>query len=447
MIGDGRGGAGGQMDASPWREGRIGLAIIGLFVFGFLGWAAFVPLDAAVVGQGAVKVSGHNQAIQFRDGGTIAKLNVREGQRVQTGELLVSFGAQDLIAEERALSGLVIELEASRQRLMAEMSGSEIARPESWGTLPIEHKALADTVFERQKQELQARRSAVSSQIAVVGRRRAQIEARSLGYSEEVRALDEQLRLVTEELNATKELAAEGFAPESRVRALERQRAEIQGRRSQVISATHQAQEGVSESELQAVSIRGDRRETQAAELRTADQKLAEILPNLARVRDRIARSELRAPSDGTVVGLRFFNVGAVVQPGEQIMSIVPENSSLVVEARVLPNDADDVVPGAAADVRFLSMEGRNFARVQGKITRISADSFLDERTGMTYFTTQVEVAREELDTLAKRRGQKTLALRPGLPAEIIVTLRKRTALQYLIEPLDQSIWRSFREH
>lgn len=433
---------------NPRAEGRIGIAIMVAFFGIFLGWSAFAPLDAAVVGQGAVKVSGNREVVQHRDGGVIARLAVAEGDRVERGQVLIDLATHELLSQERALAGLVLELEASRERLLAELDGrAAMRRPESWKTLPAGDRELADTIFARQSQELRARRGAYSGQAAVISRRTDQYSVRSQGYRDELVALDRQGKLVDEELQAMRELAAEGFAPLARVRALERTRAEIDARRIAAASQAEQAQGGAGETRMQVASIRQDRREAAAAELRQVSERLIDTIPKLAEIRGMVERAQVRAPTNGTVVGLAFYNDGAVIAPGERILDIVPEQTELVVEARVSTNDADDLALGHKAQVRFTAFEGRSFARVDGAVSRISADSFQDERSGGEYFKVQVQVGVEELQRLARMRGETTLPLRPGLPAEIVVPIRKRTALQYLTEPLDQSVWKSFREH
>jgi HlyD family secretion protein len=432
----------------PSSEGVTGVALIVAFFGVFLGWAMFAPLDAAVVGQGAVKVSGNREVVQHRDGGVIARLSVGEGDKVKVGQVLIDFAAHELLAQERALAGLVLELEASQERLLAELEGrSSINRPASWSQLSKQDAQLAETILARQEQELRARTGAYSGQAAVISSRSDQLNVRSQGFRDELVALDRQSALVEEEYQAMRALAEEGFAPLARVRALERTKAEIDARRIEVASQMNQAAEGVGESRKQVVSIRQDRRESAAAELRQVSERLSDTLPRLAEVRGEIERAQLRSPASGTVVGLAFYNEGAVVAPGERILDIVPDESELVVEAKVSTHDADDLAVGDRAEVRFTAFEGRSFARAAGVVRRISADSFQDERTGGEFFKVQVEVTQAELERLAAKRNESTLPLRPGLPAEIVVAIRKRTALQYILEPLDQSIWKSFREH
>ena len=432
----------------PGREGRVGLMLIGGFFGLFLGWAALAPLDAAVVGQGSIMIDGNRQTVQHRDGGSIAAISVKEGQRVKAGDMLIDFSAHELIAEERSMAGLVIELEASRERLTAELDGrSTLREPASWASMSAEDRAAAQVVLKRQTAELAAARAAYSGQVQVIGSRGAQLSVRSQGYQEELATIDRRTALLEEELQAMRALAAEGFAPTARVRSLERAKAELDAQRIEITSQMNQAIEGKAESGAQALSLRQERREAAAAELRAVSERLIDATPKLAALRGRLERAKVRAPTDGVVVGLAFHNKGAVVGPGERILEIVPDRADLVVEARIAPRDGDDLVAGAKAQVHFVALDGRNLSRADGTVRRVSADSFRDERTGQPFFLADIVVPQQELDRLAKARGQDSLPLRPGLPAEVVVPMRKRTALQYLLEPLDQSIWRSFREH
>ena len=154
----------------------------------------------------------------------------------------------------------------------------------------------------------------------------------------------------------------------------------------------------------------------------------------------------MRAPTSGLVVGLQANTVGGVIRPGEPVMDIVPEDQDLIVEAQVRPEDADDLRVGQRSEVRITAFSGRSMPLLDGEVHRISADRFVDERSGMAYFVAQVQVSAEELREF-EEGGDSTIRLRPGLPAEIVVPTRKRTALQYLIEPLNQSLWRGFREN
>ena len=435
-------------DDGPWREGRLGLAAIGLF-FGVFGlWAAFAPLDAGVVAIGEVKVAGNRQVVQHRDGGVISRLAVREGDHVSANQILIELSAVELAAQERGLAVQSIELEASRERLIAESGRrTEVPRPPSWDSLPPEYVELADAVLARQQDELAARRSAIWAQTGVQGQRQSQMGARIAGYREQIASIEQQSALVNEELNGLRALQSEGFAAETRVRAAERTAAELGGRRAELLGLIEQTREGIGESRMQSLSIREDRSQMIAQELRVVETQLADVQPRLQAVRVQLERSRVRAPAAGLVVGLAVFNEGAVLAPGERILEIVPDQQDMIMQVNVRPMDADNVRVGQVTNVRLSAFEGRQMPIAHGVVHRISADRFEDQRNGALYFVAEIRVPHAEIERLSRATGGGQLALVPGLPVEAVIPLRKRTALQYLLEPLGQTVWRSFREN
>jgi HlyD family secretion protein len=397
------------------EEIRAGLISIIAFFIGFGGWAAFAPLDAAVVAPGIVVVSGNRQTLQHRDGGVISRLNVAEGDHVRRGQILIELGSPELVAQEQALLSQVFDLQMQRARLTAEQTGARMLHPPpEWAALSAEDRRVADAAFARHRQE--ARGSAWSP-----------FDARIEGYRGEIAAIGQQEALLQEELSGMRELASEQLVPMTRVRTLERALAEMQGRRSELTSLIASTQQ--------------ERYE----DLREVDARLAEFSPQLAGARERLELTRLRAPADGTIVGLTAHTVGGVIRAGERVLDVVPQDQELIIEARVRPEDADSLVPGQETEVRITAFSGRDMPIVHGELRTVSADRFTDDRDGQGYFLIQVAVPPEEL-TLITDQAVSARRLRAGLPAEVIVPTRKRTALQYLLEPLDQSLWRSLRE-
>ncbi len=436
-----------ERDDGPWREGRVGLWIITIF-FGVFGlWAGLAPLDAGVVAAGEVKVSGNRQVVQHPVGGVISRIAIAEGRRVRENEILIELSSVELAAQERALAAQAIELEASRARLLAESAGStELVRPPSWATLPPEYEDLAAAVLARHQQEFAIRAGAGDAQQAVLTQRQRQSAARIEGYRQQIAAIDTQSALIAEELAGLRMLEERGFAAPMRVRAVERTEAELTGRRAELMGLIEQTREGIGEARLQGLSLEEERAQGVAEEMRLVETQLATVLPELQSVRVQLERTRVRAPTSGVIVGLAFFNVGAVVAPGERILEIVPDEQDMVLEVRVSPMDADNVRPGLLTHVRMSAFEGRQMPQVRGAVERISADRFEDERTGQSYFTVEVKVPEAEMERLQSASG-RSLMLSPGLPVEVVIPLRRRTALQYLLEPLQQSVWRSFREN
>jgi HlyD family secretion protein len=436
------------LDDRPWREGRLGMIVIALF-FGLFGaWAAFAPLDAGVVATGEVKVAGNRQVVQHRDGGVISRLAVREGDHVVANQILLELATFELAARERTLAGQLIELEASRERLIAEGAHRHVVpRPASWKDLPPEYKSLAEAVLIRQQDELRARGAAMSAQTGVQGLRQSQITARIAGYEKQIIETEEQIVLVDEDLRALKVLEEKGFATPARVRETERKASELVSRRAELLAQIEQSRNGVDEAAMQSVSIREDRAQKIAEELRLVDTQIADVAPSLTAVRSQLERARVRATTSGVVVGLAFFNQGAVVAPGERILELVPDEQDMILQVHVSPMDADNVKVGQRTNVRLSAFEGQQMPYADGVVEQISADRLEDKRNGTYYFTAEIRVPKSEVARVAQTVGKRELVLSPGLPVEVFIPLRQRTALQYLIEPLGQIMWRSFREN
>ncbi len=405
-------------------EIRLGLGVFSAFFVIFLGWAAFAPLDAAVVAPGVVVVSGARQTVQHRDGGMVGRILVEDGQRVEQGEILIELSAPEVLARKEALLSQVLDLQMQRAQLMAQQEGrTTIEPPAEWAALPPEDRATARAALERHRREAAARRAALRTQRAGNA-----VDARIAGYQEEIASINRQHQLLADELEGVRSLADRGLMPLTRVRALERAQAELDGRRAGLRAAI------------------ADALEQRAEQLRDIEARLAELLPQLAGARAELENTLLRAPVSGVIVGLQAHTIGGVIRPGEPVMDIVPEGQDLIVEAQVRPEDADDVRPGLQSEVRITAFSGRTMPMLMGEVERISADRFLDERSGDAFFLARIAVAPAEMQRLAQYANSEA-QLRPGLPAQIVIPTRSRTALQYLLEPLNQSLWSSFREN
>src|SRR6476469_8227949 len=429
----------------PTREIRLGTAIAGGFFVLFLGWAALMPLDAGVHAGGTIAVAGNRQTVQHKDGGVVTAIHVREGQHVRAGEVLIELSAPELRASERALTSDYLTLLVQRARLMAERSGRrDFAPPPEFASLSAADQDLARQVMDLQRSEMHARSGAVSAQQSVLGQRAQQLVQQQSGFVKQRQALQEQQRLIGEELAGLKTIAEKGFASINRVRALERAQADLKGQEAQMVAEYARAGEGVGETRMQSLSVSRDRLEQVENDLKDTQSKLSETLPKLVATREQLEHSQVRAPATGQVVGLQVFTVGGVVAAGQKLMDIVPDGRELVIQAQLKPTDADDAYQGQKAQIRFASVHNRSLPLFTGIVRTVSAESFTDEKTGRSYFRVEIVVPEAELNRVRSVLGNGEL--RPGLPVEAVLTVRKRTALQYLLEPLTGALWRSGHE-
>ena len=435
---------------SPTRDSlmpelRVGGVVAGAFFLGFMGWASFIPLDAAATAEGIVAVAGNRQAVQHRDGGIVTELNVQEGQMVMEGDLLLQISASELVAQERGLSGEAISLQAQRARLLAERAGAaRLVRPVELMNLSAEDQALADEAMASQQLLFDTRRSSRINERNVLEQRIRQHDEQISGIAHQQVSNELQKQLMSEELQGLQKLVPSGYVAVNRVRAMEREVADLDGRDGSLRSDAARLTEAIGEARLGIISIDRRTQEEIATELRDLQVRLDEVMPRLNSTRQQIARATVRAPATGQVVALKVFTEGGVVIAGDTLMEIVPSDRSLVIEAKAAPTDADDLTIGMTTQIRFPALQEKDLPIIEGQISKISADSFEDQRTGAHYFEIEVMVPLESLDKLKEFRADG--GIRAGLPAQVVVPLRKRTALGYLLEPLSSTFWKVGRE-
>lgn len=428
---------------SPRPELMLGISIIGVFFFGFLGWAAFAPLDAGAFAQGQVSVSGNRQAVQHRDGGVVGALMVAEGDKVRRGQVLVRLNAGELTASERGAASQVFALLAQRSRLIAERDRlPTLPIPPEFAGLPPEDQALADEAMRLQRLQYAARGAGRSTETGVLNQRIGQLRDQMDGYERQIEANATQQRLIAEELEGLRLLADQGYAPLTRVRALERTAAALEGEQGSLRAQVARTREQIGEARLQTLGVSTKLNEDVAEQLRQVEIQLNDLRPKMIELRDQLARAEIRSPATGQVVGLSVFTPGGVIQPGQTLMEVVPDEASQVIVAQVDPADIDNLRVGLDTEVKFPGLRERNPPIVHGRVTRISADSFTDEKTGRSHYRAEVVVPQSELEKL----GSAARSIRAGMPVQVVMLTRKRTVLAYLVEPLVQSLWRSGSE-
>ena len=325
-----------------------------LFFIIFLGWAAFTPLDAAAHAGGQLIVWGHRQTVQHRDGGVIDFDRVSEGQHVRKGQVLIELAGAEVRAEERALAIQTINLEAEKARLEAEQSGMEsISWPAHFRDPRHPNHALIVNAMSAQTRKFRAGRELLSAQSQVFGQQMRQSQESAVGYRSMRESSVEQERLIDEELASLRTVAEKGFVSINRIRALERAKAELQGRGSGYAANAAEAGAAAGASWLRGLEADRAFRERASADLRQVEATLSELLPKYRAALERAERLQIRAPATGMVVGLKVFTVGGVIASGNPIMDVVPDRADLVVSARFSVDDADDLIVGQQAQVRF----------------------------------------------------------------------------------------------
>ena len=430
----------------PRRELRIGAIIAVLFFVLFVGWAAFAPMDAAAYAPGQLQVFGQRQSVQHRDGGIVAAIHVREGQKVRAGDVLIELSGGEVRAEESALAAQMINLLVQKARLEAEQQGlTQVSWPASFGEVnaPADQVAQAIAV---QGGEFRARRSLLLAQQRVLSEQAQESAETAGGFRAQMASSVEQERLITEELNSLKPVADKGFVSKSRIRQLERAQADLAGQGGQYRASVAEARLAAGGNHLRQIEADKAYRESATTDLKEVTASIDELAPKYRAARDQLERLKIRAPVSGSVVGLNVFTVGGVIAAGEKLMDVVPDRAELVVAARIATTDIDDVTIGQTAELRFNGMRDRSLPILSGRITRLSADALVDEKTGTSYYTAELRIGPAEMQKLRAVRGPH-FVLPAGAPVEAIIPIRKRTALQYAFEPLFSTLDKSGGEH
>ena len=416
-----------------------GLGIIVLFFGVFGGWAAVAPLESAAIAPGVVSVETKRKTVQHLEGGIVGAILVRDGDSVEAGQVLVRLeetqprSALDLLRGRRVAAG------ALEARLVAERDGPEKIRFPDWLEKRRGDPEVAEAV-RGQVNIFDARRTSLSGQVSILVRRANQYLEEIKGLKGQIKAENTQIALIKEELKGLKTLFEKGFAKKPRLLALQREVAEIEGSRSQNRALIARAKQSVGESHLRVTELRANQLNEVVQQLRDVQDELFDLAERLNAAEDVLRRTEIRAPLDGTIVGLQVHTTGGVISPGQSLMDIVPSGERLVIEARVDPMDIDVVAIGLRALVRFTALNQRTTVPVEGKVTSVSADLLTDAGQERSYYQVRVELPTDVLKTLG------VVQLHPGMEAEVMIVTGKLPALEYFLRPVTRSLNRAFRE-
>ena len=421
-----------------------GFAMLLVAFGGFMLWAALMPLSSAIIAGGTVVVDSHRKTIKHLEGGVVAEVAVREGEPVEAGEVLLHLDDTQLLANREVLRTRLATEQARAARLFSEQAETEaVLLPPDLVDQGREDPEVAK-VLEGQARIFATRKASLAGEVEILRRRMEQLRLQIEGLEKQAKARGSQLALAREELEGLRSLEARGHAPKSRRLALEREKEQIQGAYATTLADLGRDREALGETELEIAQVRRRFEEAIAAELREAEAAEHDLGQQLSAVEDSLERTVVRAPVAGRVVGLRVHAVGAVVDPGEALMDLVPADEPLVIEAQVAPGDIQNVQLGQKAELRFAAFRGRAAPIIDGRVTLVSADSLLEPTTRTPYYAVRVMIPETELTKLGGAAGDEPLI--PGMPAEVVILTGERTLLDYLLDPLTDTFRLAFRE-
>lgn len=418
----------------------LAVGLLGVvLVFGIGGWAATASLSGAIVAEGTVIIDDNVKKIQHLTGGIVSELAVKEGDHVRAGDLLMRLDATSLRASIGIINSGLAQLYARRSRLLAERNGAtsfEIADVELNGLEPGSDKNLVDG----EVQLFATRAASIVGMKKQLEERKNQLAAEIEGDTIQLQSIDDGIGFVKEELQASESLYRQQIVTLQKVNNLRRQKAELDGNRGARIASRAQNEGKISEINLQILQLDEDRRSEIAKDLADVAGKVAELEERRIAALDQLSRLDIKAPLEGKIYQLAAHTIGGVVNPGEPLMLLAPDQRALTVEARVATRSVDQMAPGQEVDIRFTAFDLKTTPEVVGVISSISPDVVTDQKTGQSYYAVRV-VPKEE--SLAKLVG---LSLYPGMPAEVFIKTGERQAISYFAKPLTDQMKHAFRE-
>ncbi len=419
----------------------VGLFALMLLVGGFGSWSIFSSLAGAIVASGRVEVEQNRQIVQHLDGGIVAEILIKEGDRVSAGQTLIKLDSASLGSEFTIVQSQLFELMARRARLEAERDTSSSL------TFDPELDQLAKTsaeiaeLMDGQTRLFDARAESVTREREQLAKRREQILDQVRGIEAQTEALVQQIALISEELEAQNSLLERGLAQASRVLALRREEARLLGQVGELRSNKAQAEGRTTELDIESLKLTSSLREEAISQLRDLRVQELELRERRQRLSERLSRLAIQAPASGIVYGLTVNTPRAVIRAAEPVLYVVPQDRPLVIAAQVPVIHIDKVYACQSVNLRFSALDQRRTPELYGQVVTVSADAFMDEAQGTSYYRAEIALNTGELAKLPEGA-----VLIPGMPAEAFILTSERSPMDYLIKPLWDYFEQAFRE-
>jgi HlyD family type I secretion membrane fusion protein len=409
-----------------------------VFVVGFLIWAAVFSIAGGEPAPGFVMVENNRKTVEHLDGGIVRQIRVRDGDRVHKGQVLFVMDDTQARAQFDVLQGQYDSLLAQRARLEAELAGaSSVEYPPELTSRASDPRVAR--LMQDQNTLFRASLGVYTSQAGVLNQKVQELQSQITGLKAQVASVDQQNKLVADELKGVQSLYDQGFAPKTRLLGLQRNQASLVGDRGARQSQIAQVDQAIGETRIQMAQIK-EQRATQAADtLRQVQTQIADVVPRMKAAQEALDRTQVRAPTDGVALALTQFTEGGVVKPGERMVDIVPQNTPLVVRVSIRPDHIAQVHKGMTAKVTLSAYHDRSIPPVNAKVLTVGADRITNEK-GESYFTADLAIDPSELKKLPN------VHLEPGMPAQAMIITGERSILKYLLTPFTDTFRDALRE-
>lgn len=412
-----------------------GSSIVVALVSLLFAWVYLAPIDSAVIATGVVAVDTNTKTVQHLEGGIVDKIYVREGQHVQAGDILIKLQSTLPTSTLNEVRAQYYEARAAQARLAAERDGhQEIALPNDLKSR-MEEPAVRDAVL-GQKSIFESRRTLLQQRLSILDRTVSGLVIEISGLEGQIVSSQKKLSLIDEELVAAQSLLEKGLTNKPRVLALQREKAEIEGSIGSYRASIGVSRQRIEEAMLRSAELKAASTTEIVKGLEDATSTAYELSQKLAAAEDILRRTEIRSPIDGTVVGIKVHTLGGVVTAGQPLLDVVPTNEKLVIQASIDALDIDQVRPGLPANIGLWAINRRSRTAIEGYLHTVSADRFVDPKTGFSFYQARVELNSDS-------PGLKTVTLQPGMSADVAIRTGSRTPWEYFIAPISRSMSRA----
>jgi HlyD family secretion protein/epimerase transport system membrane fusion protein len=417
----------------------LGFLVVAICFFGTGMWASLAELSSAAIAAGKVSPDGSLRVVQHLEGGIVRELNVKEGDLVKDGQVLMVLDQALATANYLSIYRKHQRYSVTRDRLLAQERGDEYFEVKMPSVMSVDksYRQFVDNEITKFK----VRRELLDRQTRTYRVQAGQVEAEIKSLEAQIDGMDEQIILLDQELESKKVLMEKGLMRQPELLALQRKRAELWSERNAIGSTIARARQKIEEIKIAELTALSEEREKIAKELSEINAEIAQADEALSATSDILSRTEIISPIEGRVLKVNYKTVGGVVRPGEPIITIVPENEELILDTRLRTSDIDNVMIGMGAKVQLTSFMGRHMKPLKGHVFQVGADAETDEQTGEQYYTVRVRVTSDDI-----RAAGGGFELVPGMPAQVFIQTGAHTPMRYLLDPVLQSFGRAFRE-
>lgn len=396
---------------------NFGVKTLIIFVVLFLGWAVFLPIQSASIADGVIVLDFNRKTIQHLEGGIIDQILVKEGQTINQGEVLLYLHDIKAKTEQQILKERLWSMQLQKERLKAEKGNKSSMNltdffAETGELSPSDNEKLQE-IANNQLRLFKAKKDKRSGEIKVLEKKLKSAEIR--------------LKLFKKELGLIKPLVDEDNLPILREIELEKSIAETD--------------EQAETAKLQITNYKNDDLSETLKEIKESDMEIVALYNQLSTSKDILKRSAITSPASGKIMNIKYHTIGAVVPPGGEIMNIVPQHEELIIEAKVNPQDIDNVAIGMKSKIQLTAYKGKKVPKINGEVINISADIVTNEQTRESYFLARISISKKDIEKLKDK-----IELYPGMPAQVFIITGSRSLISYMFTPISDSVYKAFRE-